>query len=112
MSDWSFYLSNPHWRATYVRGLRPMNGIALPKCQQGSPGGNSPMYIHSDIHSSIQVTSNPYSQSPYKVGLSNFSPLVTPNLRSQVTTCSDKSYDPGACIIGSVRQVYNDEAHM
>ena len=103
MSDWSFYLDNPQWRATYARGLRPMNGISLPKCQQGSVGGNTPMYIHSDIHSSIQVTSIPGTQSPYKVGLSDFSPLVTPNIRSQFKNCSDKSYDPGACIHGIVR---------
>lgn len=111
MSDWSFYLDNPHWRATYARGLKPINGIMLPKCQQGSAGGNSPMFIHSGRHSSIQVTSNPQSQSPYLVGLSQFSSLVTPNLRRQVQDCSDSSYNPGACIIGSVRQVYNDEVH-
>ena len=107
MSDWGMYLHNSHWRANYARALRPMNGIMLPKYQQGSVGGNSPMFIHSDGHTHIQIDGQPDSSAPYKTTLKGFSPLVTKDLQRQVQQCTNKTHNPTGCTSAAVRQIYS-----
>lgn len=107
MSDWSYYINNPHWRATYNRAVRPMNGVIFPRWIQGSVGGTTPMPLWSNEYDyNYMKFGTNMGVNAYNPGLHNFSPLVTPGVQKQVKECNLQTMNPGGCQMAAVQQIY------
>lgn len=105
MTSLNQYLENDHWRKMYLRSLESPNGGFYGQWQQGSPGMNSPIMLYSNEYSYLQMKHGSNNNIPYRGNLQNFSPKVTPQLRSAVTACTHQTLNPVGCMNAAINQV-------
>lgn len=111
MSEWSYYLDDPNWRAAYFRAHEPMNGVIFPRWIQGSVGGTTPMHLWSNEYGyNYMKFGTNFGVNAYAPGVQPFSPLVTGQLQNQVKDCNLKTSNPGGCQMAAVQQIFTDTA--
>jgi len=109
MSDWSYYLDDPQWRAAYKYAMGPMNKTIFPRWIQGSVGGTTPMQLESSEYDYIYMKHGSNTGiNAYDGGLRPFSSAVTPQLQGQVKQCGLATMNPAGCQMAAVRQIYSD----
>jgi hypothetical protein len=96
------YDDDPYWAAMARRGLGPTNNAYYKEYNNTSPGGLGPMFISNNEYFYTAMRLGHNYILPYKSGLQNFSPLVTPRLKNQVSECTRITYQPSACQWGAV----------
>lgn len=108
MSEWSYYLDDPQWRAAYHRAMGPFNNTILPRWIQGSVGGSTPMHLWSNEYGYLYMKfGTNVGINAYDGGIQqSISPLVTPKLQNQVRDCTLVTMNPGGCQMAGVQQIY------
>jgi len=107
MSDWSYYMADPLWRATYRRSMQPMNGTVFPRWIQGSVGGTTPMALWSNEYGyNYMKFGTNVGINAYDGGVQKFSSLVSPNLQHQVKNCTLSTMNPGGCQMAASQQLF------
>lgn len=101
------YLDNPHWEAIYRYAMGPPNGGYYKRWVQGSVGGNHPMFLWANEYAHTSMKHGQNNINPYRSGIKNFAPSVTPKLQQQVVNCSEHTLNPGGCQTAAIRKVYS-----